>query len=572
MVRKLGLHIIPLLLLTISLYGQDKFIELTIDPQTVEVGEPFTITVKSNVDGNIEMNLPDEFMQSGPRQSGMSSSIQLVHGERRAIRFSYQSFSGSIDKKGKYLFGPAKIVLDNGKVLESDSYTVKVIKSQNMISEDPRKNLDKLAFGIIQQSKKVIYEGQPIVVAGKVYSKVDVMQVADFSPFTFSGPADSRSLDPSNRVSVSYQVVNGKKLQTFDIGKTLIFPEKVGQFEIEPFKTTIVYNDPRNFFPEQLKLVSNSTKVVVKPLPNGTPKNFIDGVGQFEVSANVDKTNITQGKVVELHVKIKGRGNLQNIKKPRINLPSNLVFYGDPEVRDTISYSTIGAEGSKTFIYYIQVNREGAVQLSPIKIAYFNPISEEYETSKCKVKTIHAQSNGKAIENDSQPLKETIQEPVLRPYIAEKEKGDGSWTEFFSGWGTSLILFSPIMLGALLGFGFRIKKQNEESNLEINQLAQYKLAVLSQLEHIDEEKGSDYGVVITQILVRFLARQFNADNGEITRFYLKEKVPMEISEELYAKIILVFDELDAIKYAGIIEHEEKIHLVDEVKQIVNSFA
>lgn len=316
MVRVIGINIMSMVF-SVLLFGQDGFVELKIDPKTVEVGQPFTITVKTNVNGNIALNLPDEFVQSGPRQSGMSSSIKIVQGKRKAVRYSFQSFSGSIDKVGRYLFGSAKVVTSGGKEYKSDSYSIRIIKSKNMISADPGKNLDKLAFGIIQQSKMEIYEGQSIVIAGKVYSKVDVMQVADYSPFTFSGPANSRVLDPSNRVSLNYEVVKGKKLQTFNIGKSLIFPEKVGEFEIHPFRTTIVYNDPRKFFPNQLKIVSNSTTVVVKPLPNGMPKNFIDGVGQFNISASVDKTNITQGKVVELHVQIKGQGNLQNIKKPR---------------------------------------------------------------------------------------------------------------------------------------------------------------------------------------------------------------------------------------------------------------
>lgn len=208
MVRVIGINIMSMVF-SVLLFGQDGFVELKIDPKTVEVGQPFTITVKTNVNGNIALNLPDEFVQSGPRQSGMSSSIKIVQGKRKAVRYSFQSFSGSIDKVGRYLFGSAKVVTSGGKEYKSDSYSIRIIKSKNMISADPGKNLDKLAFGIIQQSKMEIYEGQSIVIAGKVYSKVDVMQVADYSPFTFSGPANSRVLDPSNRVSLNYEVEVG---------------------------------------------------------------------------------------------------------------------------------------------------------------------------------------------------------------------------------------------------------------------------------------------------------------------------------------------------------------------------
>src|SRR5690554_8225377 len=100
-----------------------------------------------------------------------------------------------------------------------------------------------MVFGIIQKSKKEIYEGEPLVVEGKVYSQVEILQVEDYSSFTFDGPAETKSLVASNQVSSAYEVINGKNLQTFKIGKTLIFPERIGDYSIKPFQTIIVYNE-----------------------------------------------------------------------------------------------------------------------------------------------------------------------------------------------------------------------------------------------------------------------------------------------------------------------------------------
>src|SRR5690554_8111806 len=86
--------------------GQKPLLELEIEHRTVEVGQPFNITIKTNLDGNIEMTLPDEFIQSGVRQSGMSSSVELVRGRRRTMRYSFQSFTGYFEEEGTYSLGP----------------------------------------------------------------------------------------------------------------------------------------------------------------------------------------------------------------------------------------------------------------------------------------------------------------------------------------------------------------------------------------------------------------------------------------------------------------------------------
>ncbi|HAW81057.1 MAG TPA: hypothetical protein DCX27_15905, partial [Balneola sp.] len=259
--------------------------------------------------------MPDEFVQSGPTHSGMSSSVDYSNGKGEVIRFSFQKFSGYFDAEGEYKIGPIKIQTANGEI-ESKSVMVKVHKRQNMISEDPSKNMDKAIFGIIEQSKKEIYEGQPIILEGKVYSQIDILQVENFNTFKFEGPAEVHSLQNANQVSRKYEVVSGKDVVTFKIGKSLIFPDKTGNYEISPFEVILLYDDPRKLFPERAKIRSNTTKLRIKPLPDGTPNSFIGAVGHFDVSASFNGTTVEQGKVVELNIRVFGHGNLHNIEAP----------------------------------------------------------------------------------------------------------------------------------------------------------------------------------------------------------------------------------------------------------------
>ena len=554
-------------------FGQNTFVELEINPKTVERGQTISLTIKTNADGQLDMNLPDEFIQSGAVQSGMSSSIINIGGKQKTVRFNYQSFTGYFEQTGTYSIGPVTIKTRNGEI-KSEEQSIKVIKRQNMISADPGRNMNQMIFGIIEQSKKELYEGEPLILEGKVYSQVDLLQVEGYNSFVFDGPSDNHVLAIANRnqTNSSYDVINGKNIQTFKIGKTVVFPEKIGTYNIKPFQSVLLYNDPRTNYPERVKIVSNATAVIIKPLPEGIPKHFIGAVGQFNVSANFSNTTLDQGKVVELKVKVTGNGNLHNIENPKIHLPKGIAFYGDTEVIDSITYSSRGSEGSKSFTYFIQVNRSGNIQINPIKIAYFNPITDVYENAQCKVNALFVISNGEVIKGITKQLEEEVKVPTMQPYITDKIGVDHSSNPLLSGWQGAALLFSPLLLGLFLGLGVRIKKQNNENSNSKRLSTQHRIDALENINRLrDQSNNNDKLGELTQLLIHFLAKEFKVNNGEITREFLKLKVSNTISEELFEKIIFVFNELDSMKYGGRVDNSDVSHLKDEAEQIIKSF-
>src|SRR5690554_2225725 len=100
MVKNIALHIV-FLLLSVQLFGQNEFVELDINPKDVEIGQSVIITLKTNVDGDLDMSLPDEFIQSGAMQTGMSSSIEYVNGRQKAIRYNYRTFTGYFEDRSE---------------------------------------------------------------------------------------------------------------------------------------------------------------------------------------------------------------------------------------------------------------------------------------------------------------------------------------------------------------------------------------------------------------------------------------------------------------------------------------
>jgi hypothetical protein len=532
------------------LWSQDEFVDIEINPTTVEKGQPVTITLKTNTEGNVKFDLPDEFVQSGPTHSGMSSSVNYNSGKGEVIRYSFQKFSGYFDTEGEYKIGPIKIQTANGEI-ESKSVLVKVHKLQNMISEDPAKNMDKAIFGIIEQSRKEVYEGQPIVLEGKVYSQIDILQVENFKTFKFEGPAEIHSLQASNQVSRKYEVVAGKDVVTFKIGKSLVFPDKTGNYEISPFELILLYDDPRKLFPDRAKIRSNNTKVRIKPLPNGTPSTFIGAVGHFNVSASFNNTTVEQGKVIELNIRVFGHGNLHNIEAPKLKLPKGMVLYGDPEVEDSITFSSLGAEGMKTFTYYIQANTAGDVQLKPIEIAYFNLDSETYKTTQAKVKVLNVKPSEdvsnivNADDNSKTAKKESVQ-----PFITKNPNYRSSSQSIFEGFKGALLVSSPILLSLLFGFFIRIKSRGEEEKRMHKQKTDARRDALNVIRNVHQiDKGEEQIKTLYSAIIVALANEWNVNKGNISREFLDQKVAENrLDENLKLELIDLLNQLDELRY------------------------
>ena len=531
------------------LWSQDEFVDIEINPTTVEKGQPVTITLKTNTEGNVKFELPDEFVQSGPTHSGMSSSVDYSNGKGEVIRFSFQKFSGYFDAEGEYKIGPIKIQTANGEI-ESKSVMVKVHKRQNMISEDPSKNMDKAIFGIIEQSKKEIYEGQPIILEGKVYSQIDILQVENFNTFKFEGPAEVHSLQNSNQVSRKYEVVSGKDVVTFKIGKSLIFPDKTGNYEISPFEVILLYDDPRKLFPERAKIRSNTTKLRIKPLPDGTPNSFIGAVGHFDVSASFNGTTVEQGKVVELNIRVFGHGNLHNIEAPKLKLPKGMVLYGDPEVEDSITFSSLGAEGMKTFTYYIQANNDGKIQLEPIEISYFDLESESYTAAKADIREITVTPSEDVAKLAKEGSKKE-EEKSVQPFISRKPNYREAYSQsFFKGVNGALLVSSPILLSLLFGFFVRIKSSGEEEKLKHKQKSDAKRESLNVIRNVHKiDKGEEQIKTLHSAIIDYLANEWNVNKGNISREFLDQKVAQnKLDENVRTELIGLLNQLDELRY------------------------
>lgn len=449
------LYILPVLLLSLPCFGQKPVISVDFDE--VEKGDPIILTVKSPIAGTLEISYPDEFVPGSSVQSGMKEEVDYNTGKTSRIYFYSQN--GAFSKEGTYTLHAT--IIDKNKSYKSKAITIKVLKQVCVNSPISKRNLKQPVFGIVERSKAKVYEGEPIIVNGKIYSKLKV-NVAGYHPFEVVGNPEVIPLNSSNDLIFGPETLKGQQFYSAQFGKQLMFFTSPGKYQVNPFEMAVMYEIEENYS-ETLAFTSNGTKIEIIPLPDNAPDDFIGAVGKYSLSRSFDKTTVVQGDVVTATVTISGHGNLHNINTPELRLPKGIVIYGDPSVEEKLSFGLRGAEGKIIYTYNLQVLKHGHLNLGEMSVSYFDPEQKRYITLREPGTEIISEESGtfhaqlpKAI-NKANPEKSGL-EPVIAANSATK-KDHFIHSALF--WPTVVSPFALAFLGGL--FFTRRKKFSEKA-------------------------------------------------------------------------------------------------------------
>jgi len=122
----------------------------------------------------------------------------------------------------------------------------------------------------------------------------------------------------------------------------------------------------------RLKISSNSVFIKVLPLYNNI---HIQGE-HYTIKAKVDKVLINSNEAVNLTLKIKGKGNLKDIKKYKLLLKDQTVYTDAPIVKAV--FKNIAFEGEFWQKFLIISNK--SFTIPSFKLEYFNPTTRTVQT------------------------------------------------------------------------------------------------------------------------------------------------------------------------------------------------
>jgi len=260
-----------------------------------------------------------------------------------------------------------------------------------------------------------VYKGQQIIVSYFLYQRVrahniqvDKYPVLDgFLREDLELPILGQRL--TDRESV---VLDGVAYERVLLARYAAYPLKEGRLSIDSMAIKANYFSPpggiadsqdpiedalQNFMqqlqPRSWSHRSDPVQVEVQPLPlDGRPTSFAGGVGDFEITSMVDKSNVKVNEPVTLVLKIEGRGNLGAIGQPPMKWPADLEVY---ETKSKVVGSP-GGVSAKVFEILLIPRRGGRFMLPEQELAYFSPHEGGYKTKKAAAIEIVAEGQGES--------------------------------------------------------------------------------------------------------------------------------------------------------------------------------
>ncbi len=123
-------------------------------------------------------------------------------------------------------------------------------------------------------------------------------------------------------------------------------------------------------------------RVEVKPIPTeGRPPDFNGAIGAYKIKATATPTEVAVGDPVTLTLSIRGRGPLERLSSPRLELVEALTR--DFEVPKESLAGEI-RDGGKAFTLTIRPLREDVTEVPAIPMSSFDPDTGEFRTARSR--------------------------------------------------------------------------------------------------------------------------------------------------------------------------------------------
>lgn len=549
-------------------------------PSHVAVGEQFRLTYTVNTQNVSDFragSIPNELeVLIGPNRS-MQSSYQMINGHTSSSSSITYTYIVCASKNGTYTISPAHIVVD-GKTISSNSLTIKVSGSAQSNSGSSRQHRNEEEeirdagsqisgsdlFIKVSANKKRVHEQEPILLTYKVYTLVGLTSLRGDMPDLKS--FYTQEVDLPQQKSFSVETLNGRTYKTTTWSQYVMFPQTTGKLEIpsitfegivvqqnrniDPFEA--FFNGGSGYVEVKKKIQAPGIEIQVDPLPE-RPANFSGGVGKFNVSAQLDKTETKANDPISMRIIVSGTGNLKLIKQPVVNLPKDFDKY-EPKVTDKSKLTTNGIEGSMVYDLLIVPRHQGQYEIPPVEFTYFDTAENAYKTVKSESFTLDvAKGSGAGAVNDfsGQDLQELNKD--IR-YIKTGSTNQHSLNDFF--FGSSAYWISLCLLAVVFVSLFVIFRQRAIDNANVtkargkkaNKVATKRLKKASRLM-ADNKPGEFYDEVL-RALWGYVGDKMNIPVEQLSHDNISMRLAeRNVDETVISQFIGALDECEFERYA-----------------------
>lgn len=553
-------------------------------PSHVSVGEQFRLTYTVNTQNVSDFragNIPDEFeVLIGPNRS-MQSSYQMINGHTSSSSSITYTYIVVATKNGSFTI-PAAHVVVGGKSIASNTLKITVSgtpQNQSNGGSGRRQRDDEGAelrdagsrisgsdlFIKVSANKRRVYEQEPILLTYKVYTLVSLTQLEGKMP-DLKG-FHTQEVELPQQKSFKVETVNGRPYRTVTWSQYVMFPQITGKLQIpsltfngivvqqnrniDPFEA--FFNGGSGYIEVKKQIQAPGIEIQVDPLPQ-RPSNFSGAVGRFNISAQVDKTDVKANDPVSLRVIVSGTGNLKLIKQPEVLFPKDFDKY-DAKITDKTKLTANGLEGSMIYDILAVPRHQGKYEIPPIEFTYFNTATKKYETVKSEGFTLNvAKGSGSSSVNDFTG-QEDLQ--LLNKDIRHIKTGDTrqhSLDDFF--FGSTGYVVSIILLALVFVSLFVIFRQRAIENANItkrragkaNKVATKRLKKASRL--MEENKPGEFYDEVLRALWGYVGDKLNIPVEQLSHDNISMRLSeRNVDENTITQFIGALDECEFERYA-----------------------
>jgi hypothetical protein len=410
---------------------------------------PTQLTLADTLEYRVEITGPSASGAQPQAPDFAALGLQVVQGPSSQQQIVMNNFQTQVttvlrwalqpSREGTFDIGPTRVTLPGGQTLASNSVRVAVSKTAAPppgavplpnLGNEPiywartgNDAIDKQLVGKLFLrpiiNKTQAYVGEQITLRYVLYQAEALGRLGyglENRPNPYPGfIVETLYQPPRGQLEFRRDTIGGVPFLVAPIESVALFANKTGSTSIPAMVMTAglpiqspgrqrprsLFDDPffDDFFADPFmraqtvtaRLVARPIGIQILPLPTeGRPTDieFSGTVGEYQMSASFDRTQVKQFDLVNLKVQFTGKGQVDAVSPPRIPKVEGLERYKEQSGSQP---SHVGEEagGTKTFEFFLRPTKAGDIQFPRIEYLVFNPRDKKYEKLQTEPLTLH---------------------------------------------------------------------------------------------------------------------------------------------------------------------------------------
>lgn len=595
-------------LLLATVFAADFQVSAGLDRNQISLNEQavLSLTISGSSNDLPQPQLPG-FADFQIYNAGRSQNFTWVNGKASAsVTYNYVL---TPLKEGKFQIPPIRVQFQ-GQASQTQALELDVVKgdasavtpgSAHLEGETQPAQAAHNPPGVFitgTVDKSSVYVGEPVVFTFRLYNRVPILSQPAYQPPEMTG-FWTEDLPPQRNYTTN---VKGIPYNVTEV-HTALFPSVPGKARVGSASLTVNLEnfgtDPlgSQFFAqffgqgEQKTLHTEPVSISVHALPDPKPADFKGAVGDYKLSAEVDKEKTSVGQPITLTLTVAGHGNIKSL--PELPLPPLTNFRTfDANAATNIEKKDGQVQGSKVFKTVLIPTASGELTIPSVPFVYFNTSERAYRTVRSPSITVHVVP-GAAGANTLTPLPASggmnpssgqTQAPGIKllgediRYIRTPNEIRAEGEPLYrQKWFRVLHIFllAVLALGGLVKLYFRLFMSNTALYRFRKAHERAVAAIQKTEEHLSKNDIKGAGGHLADTLQDFLAAKLGVDNRA---FSLKDIVERLKSRGLVShtgeKVRNIWETLDLYQFAPAQVRPEEVraametvgHVMEEIEK------